>query len=283
MNILTFDLEEWFTYAKRPNSNKEYYSPILKSYLFKLLDLLDQKKTKCTFFCLGVVAREEPEVIKSIYERGHEVGCHSYSHKWISKMNYKQFSEDTRISIDVLEQITGEKVRMYRAPAFSITENTKWALEVLIEQGILYDSSIFPVKRRFGGFPSYDTPCPATIKTQAGEIKEFPINYSTLGKIKIAFSGGGYFRFYPYWLIHYFTKKEKYTMTYFHLKDFDRFQKKHQKLSLKYFYNFYGIKSSYKKFERYLNDFSFLSIGDASAKIDWPSHPIVDINMFDSN
>lgn len=275
MNVFTIDIEEWYTYEQFPKGGRDYYLPIIDNYLTNILSLLEQNNIKGTFFCLGDIARNNPSVIKKISEKGHEIGCHSDKHLLIKEMSPFQFKEDTKKAITSLEQTIGKKITMYRAPAFSITEKTKWALEILIELGIEYDSSIFPTSHRFGGFPLYNERGPAIISTQSGTIKEFPINFAKFGNKRVIFSGGGYFRFFPYWMIYSLTKKSDYNMAYFHIRDLDKHQKKVS--SANSFYSYYGIKDAYHKFEKYVSSFPFVSLGEASNSIDWAKSKIISL------
>jgi len=270
MNILTFDIEEWFTYTQYPKGGELFFKPMINQLLEELLNKLDEHNVKATFFCLGVIARDNPEVIKKIYKRGHEIGCHSDTHKFITNLTPKSFKEDTHNAIDSLEQLIGKKVEYYRAPAFSITESTKWALEILLEEGIKYDSSIFPSNRNFGGFKSFNESNPVILKINGLEIKEFPMNYANIMGKRIIYSGGGYFRLLPYSMIKGLMKKSDYNMTYFHIKDFDSKQKKiHPFFSIQHLYSYYGINTSFKKFNNLISDFHFISMGQSIEKIDW--------------
>lgn len=278
MNILTVDLEEWFTYNYYKKGEKSFYEPILEMYLDRLLELFSSNEIKVTFFCLGSIARTHPEIIKKIVSFGHEIGCHSDEHKFITQMTPDDFRIDTKIAIDSLQQVVGEKITMYRAPAFTITEKTSWALDVLIEEGIKYDSSIFPAARSYGGFPSYSGTHPGTIKTNSGEIREFPMSYSNFAGKKIIFSGGGYFRLLPFKVIKNYFEGSDYNMSYFHLRDFDSSQK--QIYSMRYFQTYYGIKNSFKKFEKLIDNFKFISLGQAAERIDWNNKEAIKMCKF---
>lgn len=276
MNILSIDIEEWYTYELYPKGGSDYYLPIINKYLESILDLLDENNIKCTFFCLGVIARQNSWVIRKIHSRGHDIGCHSDIHQLITDFTPEAFNADTRLALDSIENIIGEKVTMYRAPAFSITEQNLWALDVLVENGILYDSSIFPANRRFGGFPALDVKKPFSIHTKSGnKIDEFPIGYVNLLHKKVMFSGGGYFRFMPYWLTKQLTCNQDYNLAYFHIRDMDRYQKIVP--SVNYFYSYYGIKQAYNKFENYIKDFDFISFSQAIKTIDWASVPVISL------
>lgn len=268
MNILSFDIEEWFIYEQYPKGGVSYYKPIIDNYLNQLLDKLEEYDIKATFFCLGIIARENPDVIKLILNRGHEIGCHSDKHELITNFTQDSFREDTRIALDSLQQLTGNKVNFYRAPAFSITEKSKWSLEILIDEGITCDSSIFPSIRRIGGFSSFEDSKPVLLDINSKNILEFPINYSNFFGKRIIYSGGGYFRLFPYYLIQYLTDRSDYNMTYFHIRDFDKHQVKiGNKWSKEYFSSYYGINAAFDKFDKYISDFKFISLGEAIKSI----------------
>lgn len=218
MNILTFDIEEWaLTKAKGMRAPEKYVE--YDAYLNRILDTLDNVHTKGTFFCTGMMAEEFPRVIKLIQSRGHEIGCHSYRHTWMNKLSKEEATEDTHRAIDALEQCIGQKVTCYRAPAFSIGENNKWMFEIFAQNGIIFDSSIFPAVRDFGGFPSFSSHTPCIIEYEGVKIKEFPICTTKLLGQELAYSGGGYFRFFPLWFVRKEMEKSDYSMTYFHIGD----------------------------------------------------------------
>jgi len=275
MNILTFDIEDWWVYNHCRIGRKEDFLPRLDNYLNEVLDLLDQRKFKATFFCLGIMAESYPDVVKRIADRGHQIGCHSYSHKFLGDVTRSEFEEDTHKAIAILEDIIGKKIIAYRAPAFSISENNKWALEVLAENGILLDCSIFPTTRSFGGFPSYNSNKPSLIEYNGISMKEFPISLTrVLGK-DIAYSGGGYFRLFPYKKVKSIMSNSDYVMSYFHIKDFDKEQVRQFKSLIgenavaRYFKNYYGLSSNFSNFDKLMNDFDFVSLEEADGMIDW--------------
>jgi len=275
MNILTFDIEEWFTYELYPKGGRGYYLPIIERYLEMILDILEETHTKATFFCLGVIPLSDPEVIRKIASRGHEIGCHSNKHILLNNMSAAEFKQDSHEAINNLEQLIGQKVEYYRAPAFSITENTKWALEILSEEGITCDSSIFPANRSFGGFPSFKESKPSIIQINGIQIKEFPISYSSIFGFRYMFSGGGYFRLFPYFVIKRLMQNSNYSMSYFHIRDLDKEQKR--VYSLRYFQSYYGISSAFTNFKSYVNDFNFISIGEANHTINWDNAALVQL------
>ncbi len=275
MRILTFDIEEWFVYQLYDKGGKGYYLPIINSYLDCLLDLLDTKNMKATFFCLGIIAKEYPDVIRKIAYRKHEIGCHSYQHLPVNRMNNKRFKQDTHQAISLLEDSTGERICGYRAPAFSIADTNYWILDILVEQGIEYDCSSFPSHRSYIQTEPMSKQTPYLIKHNGCYLKEFPIYTKTIGNCHFPFSGGSYFRIMPYQLIKQFTSESSYIMSYFHIRDFDA--KQIRVISPSYFISYYGIKKAYRKFEQYLSDFNFISVAKASECIDWGNASTVEI------
>lgn len=218
MNILTFDIEEWYIEKAFHGNRKEKFQ-IFDRYLTQILDILEERGLNATFFCLGKMASDFPEIIMKIAEKGHEIACHSDKHVWLNKMSYKEVDEDTHIAIDSLEQLLGKKIKGYRAPAFSIGENNKWAFEIFYKYGIEYDASIFPAVRDFGGFPSFGHNKPVMVSYQGVNMMEFPICMTRLFCKNIAYSGGGYFRLFPLWYVLKTVKNSDYVMTYFHIGD----------------------------------------------------------------
>ena len=273
MNILTFDIEEWFhcDFISKDNDWSNYEVRIHKSTDF-ILNTLSKHNRKATFFILGWIAEKHPEIVKKIYAEGHEIGCHSMKHELVHRMTPQQFREDTSSALNEIEQIIGEKVIMYRAPAFSITKQTPWASEILNELGITHDASIFPAKHDYGGFPDFGNSVPSIIETNGTFIKEFPMSIHKILNKSIVFSGGGFFRLFPYNMIKKWTIDSGYVMTYFHPRDFDKDQPMLQHLPLmRKFKSYYGIKHSGAKFDKFISYFNTTTILNASKDFDWDS------------
>lgn len=275
MKILSFDIEDWWVYKRYGIGEERDWHPRLDRYLGRILDLLDERNVKATFFVLGKVAQDNPDVVKKISKRGHHIGCHSFSHQFLGKASPKEVANDTKNAIDAIEACVGYKVNAYRAPAFSITEKNKWVLEILAENGIKYDCSIFPASRSFGGFPSYKTKRPVVIEIGGQRIKEFPMCPVNIMGHEIVYSGGGYFRLFPYWKIKSLAEEAPYVMTYFHVKDFDKEQKRHyrsfegESAWLRYIKSYMGVNKCFSKFCRFVMDFDFVSVEKADELIDW--------------
>jgi polysaccharide deacetylase family protein (PEP-CTERM system associated) len=271
VNILTFDLEEWFhcDFISDEETWSNHEVRIYESTNF-ILNTLSKYDRKATFFVLGWIADKYPEIVKKIHSQGHEIGCHSMKHKLVHRLTPQQFRDDSRNAIDTIEQIIGEKIIMYRAPAFSITEETPWAFEILNELGITHDASLFPAKRDYGGFAGLGKSEPLIIEINGIHMKEFPMNIHEILNKSIVFSGGGFFRLFPYFLIKKWAKDSDYVMSYFHPRDFDKEQPVLTHLPImRKFKSYYGLKKSGTKFDKYISDFKTSSILDVSEKYNW--------------
>ena len=277
MNILTFDIEDWYCHdVKTDNLIWEEQEVRIYDGVDNILKALDNNNIKATFFCLGWLAEHHPDVIRKIADSGHQIGCHSFKHELATKLTPKQFRENTYRAKSALENVIGKNVELYRAPAFSITEHNLFAFDTLVELGFTTDCSIFPAHRDDGGMPTYKSGEIGIIEHNGTQLKEFPINpYTIFGK-KIVYSGGGYFRLFPYWIIKILMQKQDYVMSYLHPSDFDPDQPKMDYLPLwNRWKNSVGLKGAYAKFSKYLNDFEFINIEEADKIIDWSSVPVV--------
>ena len=282
MNILTFDIEEWFHILDNSSTKTEKewsnYESRIDYNMDKILDLVQKSNTKATFFIVGWIAEKYPEVVRRIDNLGYEIGTHTHMHQLVYEQSPKEFKTDLSRSINTLENITGKKIRSFRAPGFSITENNKWAFDILHESGITHDCSVFPAGRSHGGFPSYNYNEPAMLQHNGISLKEFPISTTNLLGKKWIYSGGGYFRLTPYSLIKHWTKKSSYIMTYFHPRDFDPEQPMIENLSYaRRFKSYVGLGSCHSKLESWLRDFEFMDLQTADSSIDWTTAPVIDL------
>ena len=265
MNILTFDIEDWFHLLDNDSTKTEVewenYESRIHQNIDKIFEVLDKKNTKASFFVVGWMAKKYPEIIKEISDRGYDIGSHTHLHQLVYEQDRVSFFNDVEKSIKTIEDCSGKKVKMFRAPGFSITEKNKWAFEVLHELGIEVDSSVFPAKRSHGGMPSYGVSEPSILKYNGISLKEFPINTQRILGCNIIFSGGGYFRIMPYTLLKKWTKQSNYVMSYMHPRDLDPNQPMIQELSLqRKLKSYVGLKSAQRKLENWLTDFDFIDI-----------------------
>jgi polysaccharide deacetylase family protein (PEP-CTERM system associated) len=200
LNAFTVDVEDYFhvsAFERHIDRGRwhEYESRVGVNTR-RLLDLLDRHGVRGSFFVLGWVAQQDPELVRDIDRAGHEVGSHSFWHRLVYEQTPEEFRHDVRQSRDVLEQIIGRPVTAFRAPSFSITRRSLWALEVLVEEGFQIDSSIFPIYHdRYGIHDA--KPHIHEIHTPAGSLWEFPPAVVRLGRLNLPVSGGGSFRLYP--------------------------------------------------------------------------------------
>lgn len=225
LNILTVDLEDWFQsslelFGIKESEKVSRPTKRVVENVENLLQIFNQYQVKATFFVLGTVAEDFPELIRDIHKQKHEIATHGYAHKLVYKQSREKFREDLRKSIGIIENITGEKVLGYRAPYFSIRDDSLWALEVLKEEGLKYDASIFPLRRKLYGVSVKDI---SRINTNG--IVEFPTSKVSFLGYEFPFGGGGYLRLFPYsmtkWAIRKLNKTGKPAVVYIHPYEID--------------------------------------------------------------
>ncbi|MDB4123776.1 polysaccharide deacetylase family protein [Schleiferiaceae bacterium] len=226
MKFITFDIEDWFHILDHPEtanpSSWNKFESRIDHGVGLILDLMDKHDLKGTFFCLGWIAEKHPHIIKRIDAAGHHIGTHSYYHQLAYEQTEDKYRKDLSDSMQILSDLTGKTIDAYRAPGFSIKESNLWAFDVMAEEGIKYDSSVFPANRAHGGLPQFTTDQPCKVITKKGyEIIELPMNTASFLGQKFVFSGGGYFRLLPKWYLKKLFNSQDYVMTYFHPRDFD--------------------------------------------------------------
>ncbi len=232
-NALTIDVEDYFqvnAFAKLIRQDQwDTYPFRVDRNTRRILDMLDSFSITATFFILGWVAQRLPELTKEIHRRGHEIACHGYGHELIYQIGPERFRADIRRSKALLEDQCGMRVSGYRAPSYSITKRSLWALDILVEEGFSYDSSIFPVLHDTYGIPNAER-FPHTIRTGAGPLMEFPLTTLPfqLGwkKMRLPIAGGGYLRLLPFGIIRrgiaYINQRERQpAVLYFHPWEID--------------------------------------------------------------
>lgn len=299
MNILTFDVEEWFHLldfdATRTEAEWGNYEVRIHDNVDRILDILDRTNTKATFFIIGWVAKTYPEVVKKIAAK-YQIGTHTMNHQLVWQQTPEQFSEDVDSSIKLLQDITGQPIECFRAPGFSIRESEPWAFDILSELGIKYDCSVFPAHHAHGGMASYGEAVPSLIRHNGVEMKEFPVTTKEMMGKPIIFSGGGYFRLVPYWLLHKWSceaaerqvtpvminedmsRKAGYLLSYIHPRDLDGGQPMLEGLPLaRKFKSYVGLKQAPEKLRKYLKDFKFVDVQTASDMIAWDRVPRIEL------
>lgn len=273
MNILTFDVEEWFHLLDNDSTRSEEqwktYEVRIHENVDRILQILEETDTKATFFVVGWIAKNYPEVVRKISER-YELGSHTMNHQLVWQQTPDEFRNDVETSLKLLEDITGTPVKYFRAPGFSIRPSEPWAFEILAELGIEIDSSIFPAEHAHGGYPQFGKGEPAVIHIGDKEIKFFPISTKEIFGRHIIYSGGGYFRFFPYPLIKHWAKQEDYLLSYIHPSDLDGGKPMLADLPFRRkFKSYVGLKGAAAKLRKFLTDFSFTDITTAAKTVDW--------------
>ena len=196
MEAFTIDIEDYYSLVARDRLGIQVpVSTHVDGEVSRLLDFVDRLGVKATCFVVGKVAKERPHIVKALVARGHEIASHSYRHLLMHQLTPSAFAEDLRLSKDVLEEITGEKVRGFRAPAFSLREDQYWAFEIMAMHGIEYDSSIrlvWPIGKR-------QAEALIDLAARSG-VKEYPGIAVGWGRFRVPLAGGGGFRLVPEWI-----------------------------------------------------------------------------------
>jgi peptidoglycan-N-acetylglucosamine deacetylase len=269
INALSIDLEEWY-HSELVEGRRSVFSQAAEATK-PILDLLDRYQTKASFFVVGEIAEHNPHLIQSIFERGHEIGCHTFSHKLVWNLNENLFREELEHFHSVVERILGNvKMKGFRAPCFSIDNRNRWALKVLSDFGYQYDASIFPLKINtlYGVRGAPTRPYRISFEDVRKEdprspLMEFPLCPLMIGGLKIPISGGFYLRALPTFFLHWGMRRINRSqpfLVYFHpWEGYDKTPR--FKLPL---YNrvisYYGISTALKKFEFLLKHFRFARV-----------------------
>jgi polysaccharide deacetylase family protein (PEP-CTERM system associated) len=262
-NALTIDLEDYYQVSAFSETfvvdQWDNYPSRVEHNTAKLLSILDEGNARATFFTLGWVARKYPKLIKEIADRHHEVACHSNVHRSVYAMSADEFREDTLEAKKLLEDIIGAPVLGYRAPSFSITRNSLWAYEILIELGFSYDSSVFPIKHPNYGWPRAPR-FPFMIRTTGGSILEFPMPTLQLAGVRAPIGGGAYLRLLPYWFTRWALRyinegEERSASVYLHPWELDSEQPRMQGSVSARLRHYFGLKGAEAKLRRMLLDF----------------------------
>ena len=272
-NIMTIDVEDWYHSSLDifKDTNIKHGSKPDESVVdntLKSLELLKQTKNKSTFFILGTVAEHYPDIVKEILNQGHEIATHGYSHKLVYNMTAEEFKADLEIGLGHLAKAGCPEVLGYRAPYWSITKKSLWALDVLRSMGFKYDSSIFPIRRGLYGIPDAN-PC---VHKLAKDFWEFPPATIRIFGINLPIGGGGYLRLVPYRIIASAIRKpsgRQHRTFYFHPYELDP-KDVHIKHNVKSFgtiaywlQQIAGRRANPHKIEKLLSEFRFTSIKEA--------------------
>ncbi|MBI1893441.1 MAG: DUF3473 domain-containing protein [Candidatus Rokubacteria bacterium] len=278
-NALTFDVEEYFhaeVFAGLVGADDwpSFPSRVVESTEW-ILGLLGRYGATATFFVLGWVADRHPGLVREIRAYGHEVACHGYAHRLIYAADREAFRADVHRGKRAIEDATGVRVLGYRAPTFSVVRETLWALEILVEEGFRYDSSIFPIHHDRYGIPNAPR-FPHRVRLNGGgTLVEFPITTLRLGGQRLPFSGGGYFRLAPYPVIraamrHVNRREGMPALVYLHPWELDPGQPRLPVKGLSRFRHYVNLRRTAAKLDRLLGDFAFAPVGQVLAARGFP-------------
>lgn len=276
-NIFSVDLEDWYQGIEIDMDDWAQFTPRIRKGLDPLLALLEETNTKATFFVLGYQAEKTPELIRQISDQGHDIASHGYSHRFVYQQTPSEFQTELRRSKTVLEDICGQAVIGYRAPFFSITQQSLWAFDILLEEGFQYDSSLFPVKNYRYGIEGADRQAGWITTPDGNKLYEIPLSTVRLPRPgmqlakNVPMSGGGYFRLYPYaltkFLINRLHAENQGLVFYMHPWEYDPhhpkidFPRKFPK-----FTHYLNLHSCFDKTRKLLNDFEFTTIKEAYSR-----------------
>lgn len=263
-SVFSIDVEDWFHIMDLPTAPRigewsELPSLVERNFL-DMLDMLDARGVKGTCFFLGWVAERLPRLVSEAKSRGHEIASHGYGHDLVYQLTEHQFLADVIRARKLLEDVSGGPVVGYRAPGFSVTEDTPWFFKRLAEAGYRYDSSVFPASRGHGGFASFGTG-PCIVDTAHGPIVEIPVSVARLFGAQVCFFGGGYLRFFPYALVKHMAAQVlgdgRPVVFYIHPREIDPAHPRLEMPLARSFKSYLGLKRARRKMDKVLRDFSF--------------------------
>lgn len=265
VNALTIDFEDWFCVTNLSESIKyedwQNCELRIENNTSRILELFDKHDVKATFFVLGWIAERLPELIKLIDMCGHEIASHGYSHISINKLTRSEFEADLKKALQIKKNIINKKILGFRSPSFSINSKTLWAYEIMLENGIKYDSSVFP----FSFHPEYGFPGSIdTVHEPIAGLLEVPLNVAKIFGVEVPFGGGGYFRLYPYFfsrmLMNRYNKNGRPFIFYLHPWEIDIDQPRVMATVTKKFRHYYNIKNNFNKFEKVIENYEFTTV-----------------------
>jgi len=274
VNVLSVDVEEYFHPSEVQRFIDTDWSTLpsrVEWQTMQIIELFARHDVKATFFIVGWIAEKHPHVVRAIANAGHEIGCHSYAHRLVYELSPTDFRRDTQRCVDLITDACGAQVRAYRAPSYSITKESMWALEILAELGFTHDSSIYPIKHdRYGipGFPRHAH----VINTASGPICEVPIATVVFSSGRTAPVGGGaYLRLLPYRYtaagIRKLHNEKQPACVYFHPWEIDPDQPKLASSMIARIRTYTGLHSMMHKLDRLLTEFDFSTMTDVHATV----------------
>ena len=271
-NALTVDVEDYFHVAAfASNISRDSWSARESRVVAntkKLLAMFEQFDVRATFFVLGWVAEQHPELVRDIASRGHEIACHGYSHQLVYDQTPEEFYKETLHAKRVLENIAGAAILGYRAASYSITRESLWALDILVELGFAYDSSIFPVHHDRYGIPNAKRTPHLMSTPKDNAIVEWPLSTAKALGLRLPVAGGGYFRLFPYWLTRWglasINRREQQPFIfYLHPWEIDPEQPRVSAGRLSRFRHYNNLEKCEGRLRRLLSEFNFGTARDS--------------------
>jgi polysaccharide deacetylase family protein (PEP-CTERM system associated) len=274
LNALTIDVEDYYQVSAFESvvrfEDWSRYESRVERNTHRLLELLDEHRTKATFFVLGWVAERCPKLIRGIAERGHEVASHGYSHRLVYLQTPEAFRDETRRSKKLIEDAAGCPIEGYRAASYSITRKSLWALRILEEEGFLYDSSIYPIHHDRYGLPDFPRFCHRPLDD--GRLVEIPLSTVRLAGWNVPVAGGGYFRLFPYavtrWAVRHLNEKEgQPAIVYLHPWEVDHDQPRMNGSWLSRFRHYNNLEKTEPRLRLLLKEFRFDTLRNFAGRL----------------
>jgi len=275
-NALTVDVEDYFHVAAlAPSIHRDSWisrESRVVGNTQKLLAIFEEFDVRGTFFVLGWVAERYPQLVRDIAARGHEIACHGYSHRLVYEQSPEEFYQETHRAKNLLQDITGSAVLGYRAASYSIVRESLWALDILVELGFVYDSSIFPVRHDRYGIHDAER-APHRMATPTGKyIVEWPLATARILGFRLPVAGGGYFRLFPYglsrWGLASINRRElRPFVFYLHPWEIDPAQPRVSASWLSRFRHYTNLGKCEERLRRLLAEFRFSTARDGLAQL----------------
>jgi polysaccharide deacetylase family protein (PEP-CTERM system associated) len=268
VNAMSVDVEDYFHVSAFDGVVSRSDWPQMPSRVVdntrRLLDLFDAHQVRATFFVLGWVAERHPDLVRAIAARGHEVASHGYGHHLIYTQTEAAFRDDVSRAKRLLEDAVGVPVGGYRAPSFSVTAQSLWALDVLVEEGYWYDASIFPIRHDRYGIPSSPRH-PYVIQRNGRELTEVPGSTVRVGPVNLPVAGGGYFRLLPYFwtrwgIAHLNAREQRAAIFYIHPWEIDPAQPRLPASRVSRFRHYRNLHKTEARLRALVTDFRFGTI-----------------------
>ena len=268
-SVFSVDVEDWFHILQVPGapgiSVWDSLPSRVESNFLRLLDLFDERGVRVTCFFLGWVAERFPGLVREALRRGHEIASHGYAHRLVFELTREEFLQDAIRSRLVLEDAAGCRVRGYRAAGFSLIPDTAWFFDTLLDAGYEYDSSVFPAVRQHGGMEGGRRE-PFRLLCDSGVLTEFPISVTDLCGKAVCLFGGGYLRFFPYWLIRrkgrQVISRGRPLVFYIHPREIDPGHPRLSMPAIRRWKSYVNLHTTQSKIERITSDFSLVTFAD---------------------